>query len=422
MNSKKIKYFLFPKPSLNHLLFLFYFISSILKQALLKDIKGKDNLSIPIFKLYVYNIGDLLSSIPLLLRKKKTITKSKDNNELKHIKSTEEIKYIYLDEIGGKKYKKRVILNLFGISIFDFIAQISTVTYYLIKQKQNFEVKHANLNSLLVFNVIFLFLFSRLILKTIFYRHHYFSFVIFIICLMVIALMDFLEIKDESKEKFILSIIYLSVKIFATFLYSLEDVIAKPMFLYYYFSPYSLLLYKALIQIIYLIIFSLPLCLVKFKDEKGEEMIIFSMFGGIFENKLYILLYIIYMFNSLFYNILNFMIIDVFSPNHTAIAKIFEYLGIFLINIIQGDITSAYNIAIRFIMYIILIITSFIYNEFLVINICGLSNDTKLFLEYKERYDLLLVEDTHDSEDLSRINSDISSNSDDHAELDEIND
>ena len=53
---------------------------------------------------------------------------------------------------------------MFLISLFDFIAKISTVIYYLIKQKQNREIKEANYNSLLIFFVIFLFLFSRLIL------------------------------------------------------------------------------------------------------------------------------------------------------------------------------------------------------------------------------------------------------------------
>ena len=53
MNSNK-KYCLFPKPQLKHLLFLFYFISSIVKQYIFKDMKEDDNLSIPIFKLYIY--------------------------------------------------------------------------------------------------------------------------------------------------------------------------------------------------------------------------------------------------------------------------------------------------------------------------------------------------------------------------------
>lgn len=397
MNSKKRKYLLFPKPHLNHLLFLFYFISSVIKQSLLKDIKEKDNLSIPIFKLYVYDIGDLFSIIPFYLRKRKSESKQEEGKR-KSIKDKENIKYIYRNPLRGKKYLKSVLLNLFLISIFDFVAQISTVTYYLVKQKQNLEVKQANLNSLLIFNVIFLFIFSRLILKINFFRHHYFSFIIFIICLIIIVLLDFLEIKDENKEKFVLSIIYLLVRIFATFLYSLEDTLAKLMFLFYYLSPYSLLLAKAAIQFIFLIIFSIPFIFVKFKDENGHKALIFSMFRNIFDNKIYILLYVIYLFNSLIYNTLNFMIIDVFSTNHTAIAKIFEYLGIFLINVIEGDIKTTYNIVIRLIMYIILIATSFIYNEFLVLNFCGLSKDTKLFLDFKEQFDLSLIDYSQEEE------------------------
>ena len=53
MNSNK-KCCLFPKPQLKHLLFLFYFISSIVKQYIFKDMKEDYNLSIPIFKLYIY--------------------------------------------------------------------------------------------------------------------------------------------------------------------------------------------------------------------------------------------------------------------------------------------------------------------------------------------------------------------------------
>ena len=351
MLSKKKKYILFVKPRLIHLLFLFYFICSIIKQTILKNIKEKDNLSIPIFKLYVYDIGDFISLIPLLVIKKKSKPKNNDNSRSN---SKEGLDYIYTGEIGYEyqKNKKIIILNIFLISIFDFVAQISTTVYYLIRGSQNLEVKQANLNSLLIFNVIFLFLFSHLILKTIFYRHHFFSFEIFIICIIVIVILDFIEINKDNSDKIVISIIYLLIRIFATMLYSLEDTIAKIMFLNYYFSPSLLLLIKAIIQIFYLIIFSIPLIFVKFKDEKK---ILFSMFESIFNNKLYIFLYVLYMINSFFYNILNYSLIDVFSPNHTAIAKILENFGVLIINAIEKDIITGYYIAIRFIMFIILI-------------------------------------------------------------------
>ena len=62
-------------------------------------------------------------------------------------------------------------------------------------------------------------------------------------------------------------------------------------------------------------------------------------------------------------------------------------------------------------MYILLIIASLIFNEFVVINICGLANGTQLFLDYKEQKDLSLINEINSefnsSEFLSERNSDI---------------
>ena len=122
------------------------------------------------------------------------------------------------------------------------------------------------------------------------------------------------------------------------------------------------------------------------------------MFENIFEDKMYIIYYSIYLINSFFYNnfynaIINYILIDKFSANNSAISRIFENLGIFIINSNQKEILIDYNFGIRFVMYILLIFASFIFNEFFVINKCGLANNTKLFLEYKEKKDLSLIEE-----------------------------
>ena len=54
-------------------------------------------------------------------------------------------------------------------------------------------------------------------------------------------------------------------------------------------------------------------------------------------------------------------------------------------------------------MYVILILASFIYNEYLVINVCGLSKNTKLFLDYEAKID-------YSSSRLSNVNTELSSN------------
>ena len=390
MNSNK-KYCLFPKPHFNHFLFLFYFISAMVKQYIFKDTKKINNLSVPIFKLYIFNIGDFLSIIPYLILKEKT---KSNNNTL--IKNKILKKYIHPDIF--KKKKKQIIINIFIMCLFDFIGQTSTTIFYLIEGNQKIQVKHANLNIVLIFNIIFLFLLSKFILNMILYLHHYLSFIIYIICLIVISIIDFTEI--ESKDS-INSLLYMTIRVFSVLLYSIVNNIAKIMFFKYYYSPYLLLLIKAIIHFFFLIIFSIPLIFVKFKDENEQEKIIFSMIGNIFkDNKIIILFYIIYLISSFFYNILNFIIIDKFSPTHTAIAFISENFAIFIINAITSDTKIDYKFGIRFVMYILLIIASCIFNEFLVINICSLANNTKLFLDNKEKNDLILIDEINNEQNM----------------------
>ena len=133
------------------------------------------------------------------------------------------------------------------------------------------------------------------------------------------------------------------------------------------------------------------------------------MFKDIIKEDIYYLYYIIYLVNSFFYNILNFIIIDRFSANHSGISRIFENLGIFIINSITQDIEADYYLGIRIVMYVLLIIASFIFNEIVVINICGLANGTQLFLDYKEQKDLSLINEIelNSSEYLSEKNNDI---------------
>ena len=64
-------------------------------------------------------------------------------------------------------------------------------------------------------------------------------------------------------------------------------------------------------------------------------------------------------------------------------AQIFEGLGLLIVDIIRDSISL--DRSLRLILYIFLLIIACIYNECLVVNICGLSKDTKLFLDYKAK-------------------------------------
>ena len=51
-------------------------------------------------------------------------------------------------------------------------------------------------------------------------------------------------------------------------------------------------------------------------------------------------------------------------------------------------------------MCILLILSALIFNEILVINICGLAKNTKLFLEYEAENENSINEEKEDNEDI----------------------
>ena len=77
---------------------------------------------------------------------------------------------------------------------------------------------------------------------------------------------------NESAENYLVPIIYLIVKTFSAILYSAENVIGKIIFLYYFLSTFELLVWKAVIDFINLIIFSIPFVFIELlgKDEQQK--------------------------------------------------------------------------------------------------------------------------------------------------------
>ena len=69
MDDIKKKYILFSKLHLNHLLFLFFFIISCFKKGMQIYFEQDHRISIDFIKLYVYDFGDFLSILPLLIIK-----------------------------------------------------------------------------------------------------------------------------------------------------------------------------------------------------------------------------------------------------------------------------------------------------------------------------------------------------------------
>ena len=86
------------------------------------------------------------------------------------------------------------------VGTFDFASHISSLVFYIVYGKNARSVSENNLSSLLIFNTVIIYLLSRLILKTYFYRHHYFSFLLNIVCILILGTIDIINIiNDENK-------------------------------------------------------------------------------------------------------------------------------------------------------------------------------------------------------------------------------
>ena len=279
---KQKKYFYFEMPRLKHILFLLYFISSLPKNLILDFLDGINNLSVPFFKIYIFVIADSLAIIPYIIVKKRSQKSILEKTPSVHSKKDIDLIYNDNEDLETIKIQNKAFINIVLLGIIDYIAQISLVIYYLIKQEFKIDINDINLNSLLIFNIIFIILLSKLMLHTQFYRHHYFASILIILLLLVLVAIDIIQINKTNDDNKLISYIYLVIRIIRIFLYSLEDVIGKILLLYQNFFPYSILSNRAIIQFISSIIFSIPFIFIKLNDKGNQENIIFFAFSNFY--------------------------------------------------------------------------------------------------------------------------------------------
>jgi hypothetical protein len=325
--------------------------------------------------------------------------KTKENKKIFYSNSNKDVNsnidYIYNDlEDANKRNPNKTI---FILTISDYMSQISSVIFYVILNELEIPSKFTKLSSLLIINVIIIFIVSKIILHTHFYRHHSFSILLNLICLMVLIIVDIYNIMNFSGD-ILLQFIYIIIKIMGSILYSIEDVLIKVLILSYYFHPFDILLSKAICHIFYNIIFNFPFIFIKLKIKGEERENVFTMIGKIYEDKFNILITFIYSGISFIYNSTIFKIIDEFSPNHFAIARVIENFGALMLNIILEGAAEQKNLIMNLIIYIILIFAALVYNEFLIINICGLSKNTKYFLNFEAENEISMIGEIYNND------------------------
>jgi len=388
------KIFLFPKCEWKYLLFLFFFIFSFLQNAIIRWISwGAKDVAQPFLNTYLFNISDYLAVIPFIIIKIRSKRMTKEN--MLALQLT--IKSALTNSTSNTIDKKRTFFFwlVVSVGIFDFLSHVSSLAFYLVFGKNDRPLSENNLSSMLIFNTIVIYVASRLILKTYFYRHHYFSFILNVFCIIILLSLDIYNTIVQKKETDSSNMIffYFAKKILTIIFYSIEDVIGKKVLLDDLMNIYSLIFYRAIVETVLLILFSIPFIFIKITNKaKTPEVTsnIFLQIGDLFKGSEFYKVFL-FILTNFFYNIFIWSIIDKFSPSHYAISNIFESTGT-LIRLWITEKDSVQQPVIRLIIYVILIIGSVIHSEMVVLNFCSMQKNTKLFLEIKEKIEIEAID------------------------------
>ena len=378
-----MKYFIFSKLNRNHFLFLSYFIISIIKDIVNRNIKSSKDVIQTFHKYYIISLSDLLSIIPLIIIKIRS--KSISNKKQGFFQDQRnDFSFKLFFKNAKKKRIRRIIKLSILVSIFDFLALYINVTYNIILAAAKFVINKVKLTSDILFNVISKFALGTLILHLPIYKHHYLALAINILLLILFLIYDILNITEAK------GMIYGLKRIISLVLYSLEDVYAKILLSYDSISPYTYLFFRGIFLNILSLLYSIIFIFVDLPDENGVKSCIFTRLWKVYEVRLNILLYIIILFVIYLFNQNVLLIIDKFSPIHYAVATVLETFGSLIISIIYKEINVA-EFFIKFAIYFISILAALIYNEFIVLNFCGFQKYTHLFLLKKANKDLELT-------------------------------
>ena len=383
------KIFYFQKCEWKYILFLLFFIFSFLQTAIIRWISmNSKDIAQPFLNTYLFSFSDLLAIIPFLI----VYVRSRRLKERIEIKEKKDL----LRHRDWKRTKKFLIL-ISSVAFLDFASHVSSLIFYIVYGRNERSVSENNLSSLLIFNTVIIYLLSRLILKTYFYKHHYFSFIINVVCILILGTIDIINIiKSKDKGTTGMVLFYIAKKILSIVFYSIEDVIGKKLLLDSLASVYGLLLYRGLINVVLNCLFSIPFMFIEVTDtskiiegtnQRIEETgIIFKRILNLFDNLNFFKINL-FVITNLFYNIFIWLIIDKFSPSHYSISLILESFGTLIrLWIIEPDTVDLP--VLRMFIFFILIFGSFIHTEMIVINYCDLQKNTKLFLDEIEQKDI----------------------------------
>ena len=352
---------------------LFPFLSAILSAPVFyfshllwdNEIKSKNFFIIILNEISNIMVG-LVYFIPCFMEKD-------NNNNDKNSNNNKEIKYI---QSNIKNVNKKKAGFLFSIICIAYI--INTIIVY------NNQIT----GQLILFIVIFITIFSKLILKADLYKHHYLSFVIDIIGMVMTLIPTYLGFSTDILINYLYDLI-------CGLCTSLMYVLIKYFSQVYYVSIFRISFLLGVVTTIFTIIGFIIYSLIKYHDLTFfKECFDFSEVDKIIIVYLLLIL-LFFMLSQLF----TYLSLFNFSPTLLIITQIITPILFFILSAMYTGPTMP-DIVICPIGYFIALFSSLVFNELIILNFCGLNKNTKKYVNERIKIELIDINNNQDDDDI----------------------
>ena len=339
------------------------------------------------------NIADLSSGFLVIItycrmKSEKEIIETKNKNR----DSIMNIELIY-NNFAEKKNKYILILIL---SILELLGRSSNLLFNLFYE--DVILNNYDLEWIISLDIISRIFFSKIILNTSLHKHHYVSVIIFLFGSIIMTIFGILSLIKTN------SMIKLLFLIPRNIIFGFGDIMSKIILTYKFVLPQNLIFIKGIFNLgMHLIIFPI----LWFTNKIDKDIFLNGFDSGI--DIVFFIINILFTFLKVFCIM---KIIDRFSPLHVAFVNVvlclYQYiLSIFIYKLNSNIIIFIINI----ICLLIIIFSTLLFNEIIIINACGLNTHTKKDILLREKKD----NDFENSE--SRNNSMLSEEASDRNEI-----
>jgi hypothetical protein len=324
-------------------------------------------------------LSDLLSIILIIYTKitskSSRIIKDKEGGGENEIKGKNTLIYVGIKPILKKNFLKKAIL----LSFNSFISRSFNWLSYAIYSLTNYEVKkiatYCGNDFVVTIDIIMRYIFSLFILKTVIYRHNFFSIIMIGTGAIILLISDFLVVQYSPISKLMgPTMIYCSIIVLRGFSIPLEHMLVKQIFENNHIFPAAMQFIRGSMELIIMIIIT-PILYFSFcsntdlnprNDTSVIIIMIFNMLKSFITS--YIRLKIIYRFSI---QSVSFLYISICLGG--SIVKIYDY-----IIADERPVDYTFYVLFELIGTLIVLFATLVYDEEIIVKKWGLNENVKI--------------------------------------------